>query len=467
MGSSEITSDEPVTPAGRLFLRPEMDTIIHCAIGVKNHIDVDLIKSIVRNSHDGVEYWRRTEVDIDKHVIIVDPISKDAAADDGDHHLGSLDKNDDAERIVNEYLADLSVSTPLSADKPLWEVHLLLEQNCIVLRIHHALGDGISLMSMFLADCRKSEDPTAVPTVTTVGRRDSRIRGSDNGCLAVLLGFLKMVFFSIVFCIEFALRGWWLSDRKTLISGGSGLELWPRKMATAKFWIEDMKVVKEAVGNATINDVLFGVISSGLSRYLDHRSPNGLSDGLRLTGVAMVNLREQQGLKDMSELMKNTSGSRWGNKVGLLLLPVYYQKPGVDPLEYVRRAKKMICRKKRSLEAHFSHFIGHLITSWLGSKAAYILNNRVICNTSFTISNVFGPKEEITLGGNPITFLRGNTSTIPHALSMNMVSYAGRADLQILVAKDIIPDPEFLAKCFEGALLEMKKAVTPSCSKIS
>ncbi|KAJ8766596.1 hypothetical protein K2173_001114 [Erythroxylum novogranatense] len=464
MGRSEITSDEPVTPAGRLFLRPEMDTIIHCAIGVKNHIDVDLIKSIVRNSlmvkhprfcsllvrgKDGVEYWRRTEVDIDKHVIIVDPISKDAAADDGDHHLGSLDKNDDAERIVNEYLADLSVSTPLSADKPLWEVHLLLEQNCIVLRIHHALGDGISLMSLFLADCRKSEDPTAVPTVTTVGRRDSRIRGSDNGCLAVLLGFLKMVFFSIVFCIEFALRGWWLSDRKTLISGGSGLELWPRKMTTAKFWIEDMKVVKEAVGNATINDVLFGVISSGLSRYLDHRSPNGLSDGLRLTGVAMVNLREQP-------------GSRWGNRFGLLLLPVYYQKPGVDPLEYVRRAKKMIGRKKRTLEAHFSYFIGHLIMSWLGSKAAYILNYRVICNTSFTISNVFGPKEEITLGDNPITFLRVNTSTIPHALTMHMVSYAGRADMQILVAKDIIPDPEFLAKCFEGALLEMKKAVTPS-----
>lgn len=41
---------------------------------------------------------------------------------------------------------------------------------------------------------------------------------------------------------------------------------------------------------------------------------------------------------------------------------------------------------------------------------------------------------------------------------MHMVSYAGRADMQILVAKDIIPDPEFLAKCFEEALLQMKEA---------
>lgn len=45
---------------------------------------------------------------------------------------------------------------------------------------------------------------------------------------------------------------------------------------------------------------------------------------------------------------------------------------------------------------------------------------------------------------------------------MHMVSYAGRADMQILVAKDIIPDPEFLAKCFEDSLLEMKEAALTS-----
>jgi len=46
------------------------------------------------------------------------------------------------------------------------------------------------------------------------------------------------------------------------------------------------------------------------------------------------------------------------------------------------------------------------------------------------------------------------------ALTMHMVSYAGRADMQILVAKDIIHDPDFLAKCFEDALLEMKAAAS-------
>ncbi|PKI26161.1 hypothetical protein CRG98_049150, partial [Punica granatum] len=66
-----------------------------------------------------------------------------------------------------------------------------------------------------------------------------------------------------------------------------------------------------------------------------------------------------------------------------------------------------------------------------------------------------GPREEIAYLGNPITYIRVTSSSLPNALTMHMVSYADRADLQILVAKDIIPDPEFLAKCFEDALLEM------------
>lgn len=43
------------------------------------------------------------------------------------------------------------------------------------------------------------------------------------------------------------------------------------------------------------------------------------------------------------------------------------------------------------------------------------------------------------------------------AITMHMVSYAGKADMQILVAKDLIPDPEKLARCFEDALREMKE----------
>lgn len=48
---------------------------------------------------------------------------------------------------------------------------------------------------------------------------------------------------------------------------------------------------------------------------------------------------------------------------------------------------------------------------------------------------------------------------VVQAITMHMVSYAGMVELQIQVAKDIIPDPKTLAKCFEDALREMKEAV--------
>ncbi|GMJ09119.1 NTHASE/DIACYLGLYCEROL ACYLTRANSFERASE 11, FOLDED PETAL 1 [Hibiscus trionum] len=91
--------------------------------------------------------------------------------------------------------------------------------------------------------------------------------------LAALWGFLKMAWFTLVFVMEFFIRIFHVCDRKTVIFGGNGVELWPRKLATTRFLLEDTKEVKKAIPNITINDVLFGVVSSGLSRYLHHLTP--------------------------------------------------------------------------------------------------------------------------------------------------------------------------------------------------
>jgi hypothetical protein len=56
-----------------------------------------------------------------------------------------------------------------------------------------------------------------------------------------LWGFLMMACFTLVFVVEFVLRSLWLRDRETAISGGAGVELWPRMLATTSFWFKDMK----------------------------------------------------------------------------------------------------------------------------------------------------------------------------------------------------------------------------------
>ncbi|MBA0729138.1 hypothetical protein Golax_020446 [Gossypium laxum] len=482
----ETSSDEPLTPAGRLFLQPETDLVIHCIIRGKNPADMDAIKSAIKSSlmvqhprfcsllvrdKNGFEHWRKTPIDIGQHVIVVNN-RLDKSGNFIDQTQGSTTTEEDDEAAVNQYVADLSVSSPLSTDKPLWELHVLTAHKCAVFRIHHSLGDGISLMSMLMANCRRADDAEALPRM--VPDKKTVIKGEKGRdwfwLFGVLWWFLKMVVFTLLFSMEFVLRSLLVPDEKTAITGGDGVELWPRKLATAKFLLDDMKLIKRAVpdtdglassshlavkleicptllsswkiGNVsvvngetscnplnssssvnmvqTINDVLLGMVSSGLSRYLDHRTPNVLHEGLRITGVAMVNIRPQPGLQDLSKLMKSNTKARWGNKFGVILIPVYYHKGGNDPLEYLKRAKAMVDKKKHSLEAYFSYKIGDLIMSLLGPKYACMLNYKLLCNTTFTLSNVAGPLEEISLAGNPLSSIKVNTSSLPQVQCSNL-----------------------------------------------
>ncbi|GJY74328.1 O-acyltransferase WSD1-like protein [Tanacetum coccineum] len=76
-----------------------------------------------------------------------------------------------------------------------------------------------------------------------------------------------------------------------------------------------------------------------------------------------------------------------------------------------------------------------------------------------------GPKEKMTFAGHLVDYIKVGITSLPHAIGMQMLSYAGTAYMQILVAKDIIHDHEYLAKCLEDALLEMKEAAVGHTEK--
>ncbi|XP_035834796.1 O-acyltransferase WSD1 isoform X2 [Helianthus annuus] len=407
--------EEPLTPAGRLFIQPETNISVICCLGTHEPLRIDAIKSVIADSmlakhprlssilvvdKNGHEYWRKTEIDMNRHIIFHnDPI--EGAKDDQD--------------AANILMADLAVSVPFETDKPLWELHLLISHKCAVIRAHHALGDGVSLLSFFLAMCRKADDPEKMPSMNPVVV--TRSNGGGEAIGGILWRLLKLVWFTVVFVVDFIARVLWVRDETTVVSGGAGVELWPRKLVTARFLIDDMKIVKKYIPNT-----------------------------------------------DLEELMRDPKAG-WGNKFGMLVLPTYYHKSGSDPLEYLRRAKAMIDQKKSSLESFFSYKFGYLIMSILGAKYASLLNYRILCNTTFTISNVVGPKEKLTFAGHPVDYIKTTSSSLPHAITMHMVSYAGTAYMQILVAKDLVHDPEVLAKCLEDAMLEMKEAALPKIKR--
>lgn len=70
--------------------------------------------------------------------------------------------------------------------------------------------------------------------------------------------------------------------------------------------------------------------------------------------------------KAIAEMMeKNNVKAQWGNWLGYILLP-FPIGPQDDPLDYVRKAKQIVDRKKLSYEAFFTFSSGTLILKILG-----------------------------------------------------------------------------------------------------
>ncbi|KNA09248.1 hypothetical protein SOVF_155300 [Spinacia oleracea] len=432
---------------------------MNCSMFLEHPIDVQAFKTAFSNSvmikdprfcsllvrnPSGGDHWKRVDVNIDEHFILHYPSTKT--------ETGSLDN----EAAVNAYLSDIAVSTPLRKDKPLWEVHVLVELKCVVLRVHHSVGDGVSLMSM-LSSCFGNK---IISDIDVMKKHKKKIHENKKWKIKGLWGLIKSIWFTIVFGLRFLGRVLGVKNNVSVVSGGDGVELWPRKLMTAKFMIQDFKSIKVAIPSVTVNDVLLGVISHGLSKYVGAKSHKALQQSPQVTAILVVNLRGVSCLQEKtctdSTIANSSNGlSIWRNKTGLMLLPLYCCN-GLHPLDHVKTMKKTMDKKKNSYEAQISHVFLKLMTTYFGPKAASWCCHKVLCNTDLLISNIMGPSEEIAIANNPVVSIRVNISGQPQAITLHMVSYAGKADMQVMVAKDIISDPEFLVNCFQDSLVEMK-----------
>ena len=61
------------------------------------------------------------------------------------------------------------------------------------------------------------------------------------------------------------------------------------------------------------------------------------------------------------------SDVKWGNELGFIILPFHICLHD-DPLQYVRKAKKIVDRKKSSLEVVFTHLASEVILKIFGLK---------------------------------------------------------------------------------------------------
>ncbi|KAK8466646.1 hypothetical protein PHAVU_008G157813 [Phaseolus vulgaris] len=157
-------------------------------------------------------------------------------------------------------------------------------------------------------------------------------------------------------------------------------------------------------------------------------------------------------------MMAEKSKVKWGNRMGYIILPFHialYE----DPLEYIRKAKDRIDRKKHSLEAICSYTCSKAVHNLLGAKVAAAMTERLLLNTTIAFSNVAGPVEEISFYGHPVAYIAPTVYGLSNALTIHFQSYANKMTISLAVDPLVIPDPYLLCDDLEQSLKLITDAV--------
>ncbi|ESQ27987.1 hypothetical protein EUTSA_v10018486mg [Eutrema salsugineum] len=456
-----MEGEEPVSPFAQLFSLPGLDVFNIVTIGCKTEGDPSTVVEGLKNTlinhprfssilvtghgeRKGKARWIPTKVNVEEHVIVPE-----------------IDPNiENPDEFLEDYTSNMALS-PMDMSKPLWEFHLLKlktsnAESIAIARFHHSLGDGMSLMSLLLACTRKTCDPEALPTF--VAPKKSKAKNACWSLVAWLWFILRLMFHTCIEVIKAMVIICFAGDTTAYLMGKPGVTLSTNKFIHRIISLDEVKNVKNAL-NMTVNDVLFGMVQAGLSRYLNQRYDLETTLKTRKTiyGVVFFNLRPNKDIEDLANMMAKGSKCRWGNSIGYVLIPLW-MKSEDDILEYVRQAKTTMDRKKLSLEPLFSFGLLKLTMEVFGLTALKNLVKRIFGSTTVVFSNVVGPVEEISFFGHQISYIAASTFGIPQALVISIQSYVDKLIININVDLDVIPDPHHLCDLIIEALGMMSSA---------
>src|SRR5689334_4092668 len=242
--------------------------------------------------------------------------------------------------VLQEVISDM-IAAPLSRDRPMWDVYLLegYGAGCALLvRMHHAIADGIALARVLLSITDGARDPEAGFTRESSGASVGAALRAGRSLAAAGLDFVAhpaQLADDGRALAKFLLPG---SDTATVLRGELAIG---HRVA----WCEPVPLatVKRAgkAMDATINDVLVAAVAGSVGRHLRERGED----------VDEVHALVPFNLRPLDEPLPR----ELGNQFGLLLLglPV-----GIDdPVERVRAVQATMGAIKRSHEGAIAYGI--------------------------------------------------------------------------------------------------------------
>ncbi|CAL5185770.1 unnamed protein product [Lathyrus oleraceus] len=464
--------EEPVSPTGQYLNSSSLCVsilgILESEIPIDDHQTLSLLhnmflpintrfSSIMVNDQNGEKKWKKVEVNLQEHVYIPKfPLTNSSLYDEN----------------LEDYMSKISMEH-LPQHRPLWEIHIIKyptknAAGTIVFKLHHALGDGYSLMGALLS-CLERYDNPSLPFTLPSSQRPKLVFNSKPFFKRSILFpsiFLSKVFNTVSDFGWSMLKSSLVEDDVTPIrSCADDIKLREITISSVNFSMDRIKEVKSRLGVST-NDVIAGLIFYGIRLYMAQM--NQESSKHKSTALVLLNTRNIGGyksIKEMVEIKKKTQSSVWGNQFAFLHVPIpeLSGKNIENPIEFIWEAQKEINRKKNSLATPLTGMVLNMVKKLRGPEASARFVYNTLRNSSATISNIIGPVEQMALANHPIKGLYFMVVGPPESLTITVTSYMGKLRIAFGLEKDFIDKQKFMS-CIETSL-EMMITASRKISK--
>ncbi|MCZ6782910.1 MAG: wax ester/triacylglycerol synthase family O-acyltransferase [Proteobacteria bacterium] len=354
-------------------------------------------------------------------------------------------------------------------DRPLWELYQVdgLEEgrSAILMKLHHAVSDGVGLVRMTSSLVERSREPrpprsgsspkreaepeeTAPRTPFEEALEALRYRAEENlsrtqrAAGALRRGVSELLRDPIqaassarelVGSVGRLLRP--VSDPLSPLMTGRSLGV---RFDAIRLSLGDLKQAAKAVGG-TLNDAFVAAVTGGLRLY--HESHGQPVDELRMT--MPINLREGE------------KGQEAGNQFA----PARFNVPigTADPVQRMREIHERVLGQRAEPALRIAEDVSGILGR-LPRAASVALMGSMLKAVDFVTSNVPGPPFTVYVSGARVEHMLGFGPLSGAAANVTLFSYDGEVQIAINTDRAAVPDPEVLVECLEQGVAEVLSA---------
>lgn len=447
---------QPIAKVDTAWLRMEQPTNLMMITGVivlREAVDFEKLKEVVASRFLAFPRFRQKAVQTARGCWWEDDEEFELTS-----HIRRIALPGDAgKKELEEFVSELA-STPLDKYRPLWQFHFIenyVAGPVLVTRIHHCYADGMALVQVMLsltdADRDKSTALVEPEQWTRRRARESNVfkrlmEPAREGIDAVQhLGYMLVEEAAQLLrepsqasayadsaseiLSELATMLLLSDDPPSRFKGKLGVR---KKVAwTQPLPLLEVKAISQALG-CTVNDVLIGIMTGALHRYLLDYGED--PSELEIRATIPVNLRPLEHARDL------------GNHFGTVFLdlPIWES----NPLARVYRVAENMHHLKNSKQATVS--LGLLATVGMAPAAVQQVALELFARKATTVlTNVPGPRQSLYMAGTEIDqmmFWVPQSGSI--GMGISILSYNDQVFCGVITDNKLVPDPKRLVENF-------------------